>query len=663
MDINGSRHSGHGGGHVAHHRMMIMDFRRRFYVSLFATIPVLILSDFIQNLLHYSLIIPGSRYIVFTLSTFIYFYGGWPFLKGFKDELSKKLPGMMTLIAVAISVAYAYSGVVTFGFEGTPFYWELATLIDIMLAGHWIEMRSVVSASAALEKLAGLMPDIAHRKTGDAINDVPLKEIKKDDVIVVKPGEKIPSDGIVVAGTGYVNESMLTGEARPVKKGEGDRLVGGSLNDDASFEMRVSGTGEDSYLAKVVAMVRDAQAEKSRTQALSDKAAMWLTIIAIAVGITTLIAWLLSGRGLQFSIARMATVMVITCPHALGLAIPLVAARSTALSARNGLLIRNRTAFENSRKITTVLFDKTGTLTKGSFEVSDVAVYDGAFDERSVIGLAAALETQSGHPIAKGIVEKAKAMGVRIEPVSQFREIKGRGVEGSVDGRRVIVAGPGYLKETGLQEPGGGEKSTGETRVFLIADDKPVGSIALSDAIRPESRKAIKKLKDRGIECLMMTGDNRWAAEKVSGELGMDGFFAEVLPDQKLEKVRELQERGEYVAVTGDGVNDAPALAQAQVGIAVGSGTDVAAETADIVLVNNNPLDVAELILFGRATYRKMVQNLVWATGYNVVAIPLAAGVLYGAGFVLSPEIGALLMSLSTVVVAVNAGFIKIRKD
>lgn len=663
MDINGSRHSGHGGVHVAHHRMMIMDFRRRFYVSLFATIPVLILSDFIQNLLHYSLIIPGSRYIVFTLSTFIYFYGGWPFLKGFKDELSKKLPGMMTLIAVAISVAYAYSGVVTFGFEGTPFYWELATLIDIMLAGHWIEMRSVVSASAALEKLAGLMPDIAHRKTGDAINDVPLKEIKKDDVIVVKPGEKIPSDGIVVAGTGYVNESMLTGEARPVKKGEGDRLVGGSLNDDASFEMRVSGTGEDSYLAKVVAMVRDAQAEKSRTQALSDKAAMWLTIIAIAVGITTLIAWLLSGRGLQFSIARMATVMVITCPHALGLAIPLVAARSTALSARNGLLIRNRTAFENSRKITTVLFDKTGTLTKGSFEVSDVAVYDGAFDERSVIGLAAALETQSGHPIAKGIVEKAKAMGVRIEPVSQFREIKGRGVEGSVDGRRVIVAGPGYLKETGLQEPGGGEKSTGETRVFLIADDKPVGSIALSDAIRPESRKAIKKLKDRGIECLMMTGDNRWAAEKVSGELGMDGFFAEVLPDQKLEKVRELQERGEYVAVTGDGVNDAPALAQAQVGIAVGSGTDVAAETADIVLVNNNPLDVAELILFGRATYRKMVQNLVWATGYNVVAIPLAAGVLYGAGFVLSPEIGALLMSLSTVVVAVNAGFIKIRKD
>jgi len=658
-------HGSHGGrhDHSAHHRMMIRDFRRRFYISTAVTVPILVLSPLIQQLLGFRLGIPGAGYILFGLSSFVFFYGGWPFLKGLVEEIGSKRPGMMTLIGVAISVAYVYSAAVTFGLAGQPFFWELATLVDIMLAGHWIEMRSVLSASSALEKLARLMPDTAHRKRGEKIEEVPLSEVTKGDILVIKPGEKVPSDGVIVGGHSYVDESMLTGESRPVEKSEGDKLIGGSINADGVLELEVQSTGEESYLAKVIDLVRTAQEAKSRTQGLADRAAFWLTIVAITVGVATLLAWLLlAGRDLEFSIARMATVMVITCPHALGLAIPLVVAVSTAKSAQNGLLIRNRTAFENSRRITTVLFDKTGTLTEGRFAVSDVQPHGDDLDEKEVLRLAASLEQSSEHPIARGILRRAEEAGVELVAVEEFTAIKGKGVEGTVEGRKVEVMSPGYLKEQGLELPEGTEAKAGVTRVFVQADGKIVGSVGLSDSVRPESHDAIRSLQKRGIKCWMITGDNRETAEAVARELGMDGFFAEVLPEQKQDKVAELQGKGEFVAMTGDGVNDAPALAKADIGIAIGSGTDVAAETADIILVNSNPQDVTSLILFGQATYRKMVQNLVWATGYNVVAIPLAAGVAYGAGILLSPALGAVLMAASTVVVAINARLLRVKK-
>ncbi len=649
--------------HTEHHRMMIRDFRKRFYVSIVLSVPVLALSKLIQQFLGFSFGFAGDGIVVFVFATVIFVYGGWPFLKGLVDELKSKAPGMMTLIGLAITVAYVYSAAVTFGLQGTPFYWELATLIAIMLAGHWIEMASVVSASSALEKLAQLMPSEAHRKKDGETEDIPLSEVQKGDILVIKPGEKIPSDGKVINGSSYIDESMLTGESKPVNKGEGDELIGGSINGDGSLELQVEGAGEDSYLSKVINMVREAQAAKSKTQALSDRAAMWLTIIALTVGAATLAGWLIAGQGLQFSIARMATVMIITCPHALGLAIPLVVAQSTAKSAQNGLLIRNRTAFENARKITTMVFDKTGTLTKGTFEVSSVDIHDDSYMKNDILGLAAALEGQSEHPIGKGIVAAAKETGAPIESADDFEAIKGKGVRGRVDKKKISVVSPGYLEEQNIERPPEAGHKGGVTRVFVLVDNRIAGSIALSDTIRPESYRAVKALQKRGIKCWMLTGDNSETAKAVSEELGMDGYFAEVLPDQKQDKVKELQDSGEYVAMTGDGVNDSPALAQAQIGVAVGSGTDVAAATADIVLVNSNPLDITALILFGRATYRKMVQNLIWATGYNVIAIPLAAGVLYNAGIVLAPEVGAILMSLSTVIVAINAQLLRVKKE
>ncbi|MFW6260271.1 MAG: copper-translocating P-type ATPase [Spirochaetota bacterium] len=648
--------------HNEHHRMMIRDFRTRFIVTVVLTLPVLALSPLIQGLIGFSFGFPGDSYVVFALATVIFFYGGWPFLTGLIDELRNRNPGMMTLIGLAITVAYLYSAAVTFGLEGNVFYWELATLIAVMLAGHWIEMASVLSASSALEQLAELMPTTAHRKRGDAVEDVALEEVQKGDVLVIKPGEKVPSDGTVASGESYLDESMLTGESRPVHKGAGDELIGGSINGDGSLELEVEGAGDESYLSRVIEMVREAQEAKSKTQALSDRAAFWLTIVAISVGVVTLAGWLVAGRDLQFSIARMATVMVITCPHALGLAIPLVVAVSTSKSAQNGLLIRNRTAFENARRVTTVVFDKTGTLTTGSFEVQRVDLHaDDATEERA-LALAAALERRSEHPIGKAIVSAAGVRGVDVPAASDFTAIKGKGVEGSVDGRRVRVVSPGYLAEHGIDEPDAVHDRGGVTRVYLLDGDVPSASISLSDTIRDESREAVERLQTRGIACWMLTGDNEETARAVSEELGMDGCFAEVLPDEKQEKVRELQDRGEYVAMTGDGVNDSPALAQAQIGIAVGSGTDIAAATADIILVNSNPLDITALILFGRATYRKMVQNLIWATGYNVVAIPLAAGALSWAGIVLSPEVGAILMSLSTVIVAINARLLRVER-
>jgi len=650
--------------HSSHHKMMMEDFKKRFIVSLIISIPLLILSPLIQDFLGFELIFQGSNYVLFLLSSFVFFYGGLPFLNGLVSELKSKSPGMMTLIAVAISVAYFYSAAVVFGLQGKFFFWELATLIDIMLLGHWIEMRSVLGASNALEKLAQLMPDEAHLIKDDKIEDVNLSEISKGDRLLVKPGEKIPSDGSIVKGNSYVNEAMLTGESKPVEKQKNDKVIGGSLNGEGSLEIIVEGTGNDSYLSKVINLVQEAQEAKSKTQRLADKAAFWLTIIALTAGFTTLFFWFFYfGEDFAFSVERMATVMVITCPHALGLAIPLVVAVSTALSAKNGLLIRNRTAFENARKITTIVFDKTGTLTEGNFGVSSVKSFDEQYDEEIIIQFSASLEQNSEHPIASGILEKAHDLDVKVLDVSDFKAIKGKGVEGKVGDKSVKVVSPGYLKENNIDLPGDMTLDESETTVFVLIEEQLVGMISLSDTIRAESYDAINRLKKAGIKCWMLTGDNHGIAKKVSDEVQLDGFFAEVLPHEKQEKIKELQSKDEFVAMTGDGVNDAPALAQADVGIAVGSGTDVAAETADIILVNSNPADVTSLILFGRATYRKMRQNLVWATGYNLIAIPLAAGVLYSQGILLSPAMGAILMSLSTVIVAVNARLLRVEKE
>jgi len=653
-------------GYNKHAGHSIGNFKRKFYISLVLTLPILFLSPFIQGLLNISFRFPNDQIILFLISSFVFFFGGSPFLIGAIGEIKHKTLGMMTLISLAISVAYFYSSAVTFGLKGEVFFWELATLIDIMLLGHWIEMKSVMGASMALQKLSALIPDKAHLLKGKDIVEINTSELKDGDIILVKPGEKIPTDGIVAGGESFVNESMLTGEAKPVSKIKGNKVIGGSVNEDGSLQVEVRGVGSNSYLSKVINLVKQAQASKSKTQALADKAAFVLTIVAISAGVITFFSWLFAGRDVAFAIERTATVLVIACPHALGLAIPLVVAISTTLSAQNGLLIRNRTAFENARKISTIVFDKTGTLTKGSFGVKNVFSFNEAYTENEVLRLFAGLDRNSEHPIAKAIVETAKKKNISLPEVDKFKAVKGKGAEGMIEGKKISVASPGYVKELGLDIPENLKNVEGTT-VFLVVVEQEknilAGAINLTDTIREESFEAIKILKKEGIKIWMLTGDNENSAKSVSDELGLDGYFAGVLPDQKQEKIKELQSKGEFVAMVGDGINDAPALAQANVGIAIGSGTDVAAETADIILVNSNPKDISSLILFGKATYRKMIQNLAWATGYNIFAIPLAAGVLAGYGILLSPAVGAVLMSLSTVVVAINAKMLKVEKN
>ncbi len=656
-------HSGHNPGHGQmghdHHKMMIADFRKRFWVTLVLTIPILFFSPMIQEFFGYEFLLPGNSYVLFALSTIVYFYGGWPFLKGFVSEIKNGAPGMMTLISMAISVAYFYSSATVFGLRGVDFFWELATLIAIMLVGHWIEMKSVLGASKALQLLVSMMPAEAHRVKGDTIEDIALEDLLKDDVILVKPGEKVPADGIIVEGSSYLNESMLTGESKPVKKEEKDKVIGGSVNGNSTLKVKVEHTGKDSYLNKVIKMVEEAQKTKSRMQNLSDRAAKWLTYIALAIGFGTLAVWLILGFPFVYALERMVTVMVIACPHALGLAIPLVVAISTAVSAQNGLLIRNRTAFEESRKISALLFDKTGTLTKGDFGVIRIESVNESYSSEEILRLSSALEQSSEHPIAVGIIKRVKEDNITIPKPENFNAITGKGVEANVEGKLVKVVSPGYLRDEKINIPEDAYSDAAETVVFVLIDGQLAGYIALADEIRPESAEAIKVFKKNNIKVLMATGDNEKTAKAVSDKLGLDGYYAEVLPHQKVEIVDKLQVEGEFVAMTGDGVNDAPALAKADVGIAVGSGTDVAAETADIILVNSNPQDIANLILFGKATYNKMIQNLIWATGYNVVAIPLAAGVLYSSGFVLGPAVGAVFMSLSTIIVAINAQLLK----
>lgn len=655
-------HSNHknSDSHDKHAGHNVVDFWKRFIICTIISIPVLTLSHMIQQWLGFELVFPGDKYVLAILSTFIFIYGGYPFLKGLYDEVKDNAIGMMTLIGVAISVAWAYSVAITFGLQGMDFYWEMATLIDIMLIGHYFEMKSVMGASRSLELLVKMMPSTAHHLVDGETHEMPVGDLKIGDMIRVKPGEKVPVDGIVTDGESYLDESMLTGESQPVKKEKNSKVIGGAVNGNGSLTIKVESTGKDNYLNKVIKLVEDAQKVKSKTQNFADRAAKVLTFVALGGGVITLVVWLLLGFPFVFALERMVTVMVISCPHALGLAVPLVVAISTSISAQKGLLIRNRTAFENARLITTIIFDKTGTLTKGSHELQEVKVLDSNFDENGLLRLASGIEQHSEHYIAAGLMRKVKELNIEIPTSDKFKYLPGKGLEGIVEGKNIKVVGPNYLKEQNINITDNEDEFTG-TVVYMLIEKEVVGYFTFSDQIRESSFEAIQVLKDAKIKNLLLTGDNEKVAEKVSNELKMDGFLANVLPHEKLEKVKELQEKSEFVAMTGDGVNDAPALAQADVGIAVGSGTDVAAETADIILVNSDPKDIANLILFGKATYNKMIQNLWWAAGYNILAIPLAAGVLYQWNIMLSPAVGAVLMSLSTIVVAINAQLLKVK--
>lgn len=647
------------------HHHMIIDFKRRFWICLILTVPILILSPHIQHIfgVHEVLRIAGDTYILFILSSIVYFYGGYPFFKGIYQELHSRNPGMMTLVAVAITTAYFYSVTVVFGLEGELFFWELATLIDIMLLGHWLEMKSVMGASKALEELVKLLPSHAHKLMPDGeVIDVRLEHLEVGDLVMVKPGEKVPVDGKIIKGQTSINEAMLTGESNPVNRSEGQEVIGGSINGDGAIQVEIQKTGEDSFLSQVIKLVGAAQKSKSATQNLADRFAMWLTLIALTGGFITLIVWLiLTEQNMAFSLERAVTVMVTTCPHALGLAIPLVVAVSTAIAAKNGFFIRNRTSFENARDINTVVFDKTGTLTHGKFGVTDVIPLDEKIDPTLIIKYAASLEAYSEHPIALGIAQEVEEH----YPVENFLAIPGKGVKGTVQGREIEVMSPSYLEKRGYSIDNNelDELSRqGKTIVFVLVDGILSIAVALADIIRHESKETISRLKEMDIKCLMITGDKKEVAEWVSKDVGLDQYFAEVLPSEKAEKIKKIQKEGGIVAMTGDGINDSPALAQADVGIAIGAGTDIALETADIILVRSNPLDVLQIIMLARLTYHKMLENLAWGAGYNIIAIPLAAGILSAYGIILTPAMGAVLMSASTIIVAVNSKFLRINK-
>ena len=651
------------GEHV--HSGMIDDLKRRFIICIVFTIPILLLSPFIQETFRIAGYVkfPGDIYVLFILASFVYFYGGYPFFKGFISQIRARTPGMDVLITVAITSAYLYSSAVVFGLGGEVFFWELATLIDIMLIGHWFEMKSVLGASNALQELVRLLPSTAHKVMPDGSTmEVPLNELAVGDQVIIKPGEKVPVDGGIVKGSSSVDESMLTGESEPVFKEVGAEVIGGSINGDGSVTVEIKKTGKDSFLSQVIKLVEEAQASKSHTQNLADRFAMWLTIIALISGFSTLIVWIImTSLGFEFALERAVTVMVAACPHALGLAVPLVVAVSTALSAQNGLLIRNRASFEQSRDINAIIFDKTGTLTLGKFGVTNVVPLSNEFNENEILKYAASLESYSEHPIAKGIVNSAKE---KIN-VDDFKSTPGKGVQGKINEKLVEIVSPGYLRESNISisnEKVNELSSQGKTVVYLIIEGELKGAIALADIIRPESKEAINQLKDMGIQCIMITGDRKEVAEWVSKEIGLDKYYAEVLPKEKAAKVQEIQSEGLTVAMAGDGINDAPALAQADIGIAIGAGTDVAIEAGDVVLVRSNPLDVLYIVKLSKATYRKMIENLVWGTGYNVFALPIAAGILYTYGILLTPAEAAILMSISTIIVAFNSRFLKVEK-
>ena len=646
-------HSGHD-----HHAHMVTDFRNKFFIILIFTIPIVLLSPMIQNFIGVDWQFTGDSYIVAALATFVYFYGGWPFIKGAYDELKNKEPGMMTLIAMAISVAYFYSMAVVFGFNGQEIFWELATLVLIMLLGHWIEMRAINNASKALESLASLMPDTANRITENGeTEEVQIDDIKAGDLLLVKPGEKMPLDGKIVKGKSQVDESMLTGESVPVGKSVDDEVIGGSINREGSLTIEVEKLMNESYLTQVIDMVRESQRTKSKTQDVTNKAAKWLFYIALAAGIITFIVWISVGATIDTAIMRLVTVLVIACPHALGLAAPLVISVSTSLAAKHGLLIRKRPQFEKARKINAVIFDKTGTLTEGKFGVTDIQTFNN-IDENILLSYAATIENDSEHPIARGILNEAKLKELELLEMSNFNSITGVGIEGTIDDKQVKVVSPGYVRKQKIDfddKNFNKWSEQGKTVVFLLVNEELAGAIALADKIKESSKQAIEQLHKRNIKAIMLTGDNQKVANYVAEQIGIDEVYAEVMPDEKADKVTEIQERGLIVAMTGDGINDAPALTKADVGIAVGAGTDIAIDSADIVLVDSNPKDILAIFSLSKKTYNKLIQNLIWATGYNVIALPLAAGVLAPWGIILSPAVGAILMSLSTIIVAINA--------
>jgi P-type Cu2+ transporter len=658
-------HEGHG-EHDRHAGHSVEMFRSRFWVCLVLTIPVLAYAEGLWDLVGLEAPdLPGRTFVPFVLATVIFLYGGSVFLRSAVGELRAHMPGMMTLVALGISAAYLYSAATTFFVEGEGFYWELATLVDVMLLGHWIEMRSIGRASEALEELAKLLPDTAERVRGDRTEEVPISELHPGDIVLVRPGARVPADGEVIEGESHVNEAMLTGESRPVGKAPGDEVIAGTVNEEGALRVKVKSTGEQTALAGIMRLVEEAQSSKSKTQDVADRAAMWLFYVAVGAGTLTALAWwiLASGRGADFIIERAVTVVVIACPHALGLAVPLVVAISTGLSARSGLLVRNRLALERARDVDVVVFDKTGTLTRGELGVVGIAA-DGRPDQE-VLAIAAGLEANSEHALARAIVAEAYRRGVQPTRVDAFEALKGIGVRGRVDGREVHLGGPRLLESleavgrNGLGDEAAQWSREGKTVVSLVEDGKVTAVFALADVIREESREAVARLKAMGIKVAMITGDSEDVARWVAEEVGLDEHFAEVLPEMKAERVKDLQVEGKVVAMVGDGVNDAPALVEADVGIAIGAGTDVAIESADVILVRDDPRDVARVVELSRATYRKMIQNLAWATGYNAVALPLAAGVLAPVGVLLPPAVGALLMSVSTVVVAFNAQLLR----
>jgi P-type Cu2+ transporter len=659
-DMNG--HGDHGVDHSGHEEM----FRKRFWVSLVLSIPVLLYSPMLQMWFGFSMPeFPGSQWIAPGLSIIIFFYGGLPFLQMAVPELRNRQPGMMTLISLAISVAFIYSLAAEFILAEETFFWELVTLIDIMLLGHWIEMRSVRQASGALNELAKLMPDTAERiRSNGETEQVAASDLRNGDRVLVRPGSSVPADGEVEEGRSDVNEAMITGESLPVQKEPGDRVIGGTINGDGSLRVRITATGDETALAGIMRLVEEAQRSKSRTQRLADRAAAWLFYVALGTAVITAIAWTLAVGFNVEVIARVATVLVIACPHALGLAIPLVVAITTAMGARSGILVRDRIAMERVREVDMVIFDKTGTLTRGEFGVVAIQTASG-WDEERALALAAAVEADSEHTIARGIVQTAEERQLQMPAVQNFEAIKGRGVKATHEGQNVYAGGPRLLEmldvELSQELASFRDEASrkGQSSIYLVVGDLAVAGFALADVVRPESRQAIDRLHEMEIEVAMLTGDSEAVAKAVAEELGIDHYFAEVLPEHKDQKVAELQAQGKRVAMVGDGVNDAPALTRADVGIAIGSGTDVAVESAGIILVQSNPLDAVRAIDLSRASYRKMIQNLVWAAGYNVVALPLAAGVLAPIGFVLSPAVGALLMSLSTIIVAINAQLLR----
>ncbi len=648
--------------HDNHHAMMVQDFKRRFFLSLALMVPILALSPMIHSLMGVDWTFLGSSTILFALSTVLFFYGGKPFLAGARDELKDHTPAMMTLIAFAITIAYLYSSAATFFLEGTDFFWELATLVVIMLLGHWIEMKSVMGASRALDELLKLLPEEAHLiKEDGSTADVLVTELKAGDSILVKPGETIPIDGKIFEGKSEINEAMITGESVPVAKGEGEEVLGGSLNGDGLLKFTVSKVGDDTFLSQVKRLVEEAQASKSKNQRLADSAAKWLFYIAASAGTITFAAWLFFRGDLAFSIERAVTVIIISCPHALGLAIPLVSSMSTSIAAKNGLLIRNRLAFEEARNIDAIVFDKTGTLTKGEFGVTDM--HPIGIPENELLTIAYSVETNSEHPIAQGIVRKGEELSIKAKKVSDYQSLPGKGLEAVIDKKKIHVVSPAYMQAENIafdEETYEKLARQGKTVVFVLGDNTLLGFIALADQLHDNAKEAIATIQGMGIETIMLTGDNRRVASYVGEKLGIETILAEVLPEDKAEKIQELKKDGKRVAMIGDGVNDAPSLAIADLGIAIGAGTDVAIETADIILVKSDPLDIVNLLKLAKATYSKIVQNLIWATAYNAIALPLAAGVLYNQGVVISPALGAALMSLSTIIVAINAKLLKI---